>query len=176
MLFRSYEVVLRWNYEGGTMQALEILNTTDNNQRIKDVRVGYDVIIQPFVNLYGCEIGDGSRIGPFVEIQKGVRIGNHCKISSHSFICEGVHLGNRVFVGHGVMFTNDRNPKACNVDGSLQGTGDWTMEFTIVEDGVSIGSGVILLPGIRVGKNAMIGAGAVVTKDVAEGQIGRAHV
>lgn len=153
------------------MTAWEILNTTENNQRIKDVRVGQDVIIQPFVNLYGCEIGDGTRIGPFVEIQRGVRIGKNCKISSHSFLCEGISLGNGVFIGHGVMFTNDRNPRACNADGSLQGNGDWAMETTTVEDGVSIGSGAILLPGIRLGRNAMIGAGAVVTRDVEAGQI-----
>jgi len=151
------------------MSVWKTLNRDDGNQRLSDVRIGNEVVIQPFVNLYGCQIGEGSRIGPFVEIQRGVKIGNNCKISSHSFLCEGVSIGNGVFIGHGVIFTNDRSPRACNEDGTLQGSGDWTMEETMVEDGVSIGSGALLLPGIRLGKNSIIGAGAVVTKDVPEG-------
>jgi acetyltransferase-like isoleucine patch superfamily enzyme len=131
-----------------------------------DVVLGEGAVVYDFVNLYGCEIGEESRIGTFVEIQRGARIGRRCKISSHSFICEGVEIGDGVFVGHGVIFTNDLFPRATRPDGSLQGAEDWTCVPTYVEDGASIGSGATLLCGIRIGAGAMVGAGAVVTRDV----------
>ena len=118
------------------------------------------------VNLYGCSIDAETKVGPFVEIQAGVRIGARCKIQSHSFICEGVEIGNGVFVGHGVVFTNDRQPKAVLEDGSIVENGDWALEPTVVEDGASIGSNAVILPGLIIGKNSMIGAGSVVTKSV----------
>ncbi len=118
------------------------------------------------VNLYGCRVGTGSRIGTFVEVQRGASIGRHCKISSHTFICEGVTLEDGVFVGHGVMFTNDLHPRAVNADGSLQTDADWTMVATLVKTRASIGSNATILAGITIGEGALIGAGAVVTKDV----------
>jgi UDP-2-acetamido-3-amino-2,3-dideoxy-glucuronate N-acetyltransferase len=141
-------------------------------QRIApDVVFGRDVVVRDFVNLYGCTIGDESQIGPFVEIQKGVTGGRRCKISSHSFLCEGVTLEDGVFVGHGVMFTNDREPRAVNEDGSLKGSSDWTCVPTLVREGASIGSNAVVLPGVTVGRRAMIGAGAVVTRDVPDGAV-----
>jgi len=131
-----------------------------------DVKLGRDVSIYHFVNLYGCEIGDGSRIGSFVEIQKGSRIGRNCKISSHTFICEGVAIEDEVFVGHGVTFTNDKHPRATNQDGSLQTDQDWTVQPTVVRKGASIGSGAVILCNLSIGEGAVVGAGAVVTKDV----------
>lgn len=131
-----------------------------------DVRLGEGVRLHAFVNLYGCEVGDESRIGCFVEIQKGVKIGARCKISSHSFICEGVTLEDGVFIGHGVMFVNDRRPRAVGMDGELLADGDWEMLPTLVRKGASIGSGCTILGGIEIGEHAMIGAGSVVTKDV----------
>ncbi len=131
-----------------------------------DVRLGKDVKIFAFVNLYGCEIGDYSKIGTFVEIQKGVKIGAHCKVSSHSFLCEGVTLKDRVFIGHGVMFINDVYPRATNEDGSLQTEEDWACVPTVIEESASIGSNATILCGVTVGHNAIVGAGAVVTKDV----------
>ena len=131
-----------------------------------DVKLGRDVQIYGFVNLYGCEIGDETRIGCFVEIQKGVKVGARCKISSHSFICEGVVLEAGVFVGHGVTFINDRYPKATSSTGELQTEADWTCQCTLVKSGASIGSGATLLGGITVGENAIVGAGSVVTQDV----------
>ena len=122
-----------------------------------------------FVNLYGCTIGAYTRIGAFVEIQRDATIGAHCKISTHSFICSGVHIADRVFVGHGVTFVNDKQPRACNPDGSPKGLDDWRLEATFVEEDASIGSGATILCGVRIGKGAMVGAGAVVTKDVAPG-------
>jgi len=130
-----------------------------------DVVLGKDVVIHGFANLYGCVIGDGTRIGPFVEIQKNVRIGRLCKIQSHSFICEGVTIDDEVFIGHGVMFINDRWPRA-TAHGRLQGPGDWHLLETYVGRGATIGSGAIILAGVKIGEKAMIGAGAVVTKDV----------
>ena len=132
------------------------------------VKLGRDVrIFQPdLVNLYGCTIGDGTKIGAFVEVQAGATIGSNCKISSHTFICEGVHIGNGVFVGHGVMFTNDLYPRAINADGSLQTAADWKVVETHVEDGASIGSNATILAGITIGAGAIVGAGAVVTHDV----------
>jgi len=141
-------------------------------QRIApDVKLGRNVRLNGFINLYGCEIGDDVKVGPFVEIQKGAKIGNRCKISSHTFICEGVTLEDEVFVGHGVMFTNDRLPRATNQKGELQTDADWKCIPTLVKRGASIGSGATLLCGITIGENAMIGAGSVVTKDVPAGAI-----
>lgn len=136
-------------------------------QRIAaDVQLGRDVRIHAFVNLYGCEIGDETTIGTFVEIQKGAKIGNRCKISSHTFICEGVTIESRVFVGHGVTFINDRYPRATDASGQLQTEADWSCQRTVVKEGVTIGSGATLLGGITVGENAVVGAGSVVTKNV----------
>ena len=132
-----------------------------------DVKLGQRVRIFGFTNLYGCEIGDDVKIGTFVEIQKGARIGKRCKISSHTFICEGVILEDEVFVGHGVTFTNDRYPRATTADGGLQTEADWNCVPTLVKRGASIGSGATLLCGITIGERATVGAGSVVTKDVA---------
>ena len=141
-------------------------------QRIApDVKLGKNVRLHGFVNLYGCEIGDDVKIGTFVEIQKGVKIGNRCKISSHTFICEGVTLEDEVFIGHNVVFTNDLHPRATNADGQLQTDADWSCLPTLVKRRASIGSGATLLCGITIGENAMIGAGSVVTKDVPPGAI-----
>ncbi len=134
-----------------------------------DVKLGRDVVIHHFVNLYGCEIGDESRIGSFVEIQKRARVGSRCKISSHSFICEGVTIEDEVFIGHGVVFINDKHPHATTSEGRLQTDDDWKAIPTIVKRGASIGSGVTILCGVTIGENAIVGAGAVVTKDVAAG-------
>ena len=131
-----------------------------------DVEFGEGVKIYGFVNLYGCKIGDHTKVGTFVEIQKGATIGAHCKISSHTFICEGITLEDRVFIGHGVMFINDLYPRSTNADGSLQTEQDWHCITTHVEEGASIGSNATILCGVRIGRNAIIGAGAVVTKDV----------
>ena len=134
-----------------------------------DVKLGRDVSIYNFVNLYGCEIGDGSRIGSFVEIQKGARVGRNCKISSHTFICEGVTIEDEVFVGHNVTFINDKYPHATSVSGTLQTDSDWKVVPTVVKRGASIGSGATLLCGVTIGERAIVGAGAVVTADVAAG-------
>jgi UDP-2-acetamido-3-amino-2,3-dideoxy-glucuronate N-acetyltransferase len=132
------------------------------------VQMGSNVRIpQPsLVNLFGCTIGNESMIGPFVEIQRGVRVGQRCKIQSHSFLCEGVTIEDEVFVGHGVMFTNDRFPRSTNEDGSLKSSEDWTLEETLVKKGAAIGSGATILCGLTIGVNALVGAGATVTKDV----------
>lgn len=131
-----------------------------------DVKLGKNVRIFGFTNLYGCEIGDDVKIGTFVEIQKGARIGNRCKISSHTFICEGVELEDEVFIGHNVTFTNDLFPRATNGNGALQTDADWKCIPTRVKRGASIGSGATLLCGITIGEHALVGAGSVVTKDV----------
>jgi UDP-2-acetamido-3-amino-2,3-dideoxy-glucuronate N-acetyltransferase len=136
-----------------------------------DVKLGRNVRLHAFVNLYGCEIGDETSIGTFVEIQKGVRIGARCKIQSHTFICEGVTLEDEVFVGHNVNFLNDRWPAAVNDNGSRKRAGDWRLETTLVKRGASIGTGAIVLPGVTVGEGAVVGAGAVVTKDVPAGAV-----
>lgn len=136
-----------------------------------DVCLGTNVIIAPFVNLYGCTIGDETRIGPFVEIQRGVAIGKRCKIQSHSFICEGVTISDEVFVGHGVIFVNDRYPRSTNENGALKTVTDWTCEKTWLGTRASIGSGATILCGVTVGEGALIGAGAVVTHDVPAGAI-----
>lgn len=131
-----------------------------------DVILGADVKIHGFVNLYGCEIGDGTKVGAFVEVQRGVVIGKNCKVSSHSFICEGVKIEEGVFIGHGVMFTNDRYPRATNQDGTLQNQDDWQLQETLVRRGVSIGSNATILCGIEIGESAIVGAGSVVTRNV----------
>jgi UDP-2-acetamido-3-amino-2,3-dideoxy-glucuronate N-acetyltransferase len=136
---------------------------------ITDVSFGEGVVVQSFTNLYGCGVGDETRIGPFVEIQRGARIGARCKIQSHSFVCDGVTLGDRVFVGHGVMFVNDKRPRATGADGELQTDADWALLETNVEDDASIGSGAVILGGVRIGSGALVGAGAVVTRDVPAG-------
>lgn len=136
-------------------------------QRIApDVRLGADVRIYDFVNLYGCAIGDRTKIGTFVEIQKGASIGADCKISSHTFICEGVTIEDQVFVGHNVVFINDRYPRAATADGSLQTAADWQLQETLVKRGASIGSGSVIMCNVIIGENAIVGAGSVVTKDV----------
>jgi len=141
-------------------------------QRIApDVKLGKNVRVYDFTNLYGCEIGDDVKIGTFVEIQKGSKIGNRCKVSSHTFICEGVTLEDDVFIGHNVTFINDRYPRATNGDGKLQTEADWSCVGTLVKRGASIGSGATLLCGVTVGENAMIGAGSVVTKNVPAGAV-----
>jgi UDP-2-acetamido-3-amino-2,3-dideoxy-glucuronate N-acetyltransferase len=132
---------------------------------MRDVDLGRGVVVNSFVNLYECRIGDDSRIGTFVEIQRGVSIGARCKIQSHAFICTGVAIGDEVFVGHGVVFINDRIPRA-SVDGRLQTDADWELLETVVEDGASIGSGAVILGGVRIGAGALVGAGSVVTRDV----------
>ena len=145
---------------------MEILTISNDRQSLNNVKVVKDVKIFNFVNAYGCSIDTGSKIGSFVEIQKGATIGKNCKISSHSFICEGVHIEDNVFVGHGVMFTNDLFPKATNEDGSQQTDADWLVIETHIKKGASIGSNATILCGITIGENALIGAGAVVTRDV----------
>jgi acetyltransferase-like isoleucine patch superfamily enzyme len=134
---------------------------------IDDVVLGEDVVIHSFVNLYGCRIGAGSRIGTFVEIQRGAEVGAACKIQSHTFICDGVRIEDEVFVGHGVTFVNDRRPRATDGEGRLQTESDWELLHTVVERGASIGSGATILGGLRIGAGATVGAGAVVTRDVA---------
>ena len=136
-----------------------------------DVKLGRDVKIFDFVNLYGCEIGDESRIGAFVEIQKGARIGRRVKVSSHTFICEGVTIEDAVFIGHNVTFINDLYPKATTAAGELQTDADWKVVPTVVRRGASIGSGSTILCGVEVGEGAVVGAGSVVTKDVAPGMV-----
>jgi len=135
-------------------------------KNINNVKLGEDVKIFDFVNLYGCSIDDRTKVGTFVEIQKGASIGKDCKISSHTFICEGVHIGDGVFVGHNVTFINDKFPRAVNPDGSMQTEEDWELIETFIKDRVSIGSSSTIMGGITVGENSVIGAGAVVTKDV----------
>lgn len=145
---------------------MQTVTINNDKQSLNNVTIGENVRIFNFVNAYGCSIDDGSKVGAFVEIQKGVFIGKNCKISSHSFICEGVHIEDNVFVGHGVMFTNDLFPRATNADGSQQTEADWKVIETHVKKGASIGSNATILAGITIGENALIGAGSVVTKDV----------
>ena len=131
-----------------------------------DVKLGKDVKLSKFINLYGCEIGDETKIGAFVEIQKNARVGRRCKISSHTFICEGVTIEDNVFVGHGVTFINDSYPRATTGEGQLQSEADWRVERTLVKNGASIGSGATILSKVSIGENAIVGAGSVVTRDV----------
>jgi UDP-2-acetamido-3-amino-2,3-dideoxy-glucuronate N-acetyltransferase len=137
---------------------------------IVEVEFGKDVLVQPFTNLYGCRIGDNTRIGPFVEIQRGARIGANCKIQSHTFICDGVEIEDEVFVGHGVMFINDKFPRATSNEGELQTAVDWELLPTIVERRAAIGSSAVIMGGIRIGNGAVVGAGAVVTRSVPPGE------
>ena len=136
------------------------------NSIAKDVRLGANVRLSRFINLYGCEIGDETKIGAFVEIQKNASVGKHCKISSHTFICEGVAIEDNVFVGHGVTFVNDSYPRATAAGGALQTEHDWKVERTVIKKGASIGSGATILSNTSIGENAIVGAGSVVTKDV----------
>jgi acetyltransferase-like isoleucine patch superfamily enzyme len=131
-----------------------------------DVKLGENVKLSRFINLYGCEIGDGTKIGAFVEIQKNSRVGKNCKISSHTFVCEGVTIEDQVFVGHGVVFINDSYPRAATSEGRLQTEADWKVEKTLVKKGASIGSGSTILANVVIGENALVGAGSVVTKSV----------
>lgn len=144
----------------------------DNFVRLSDdVELGEGVRIFSFVNAYGCKIDDGTQIGPFVEIQRGASIGKRCKISSHTFICEAVTIEDECFIGHGVMFINDRHPAAVNPDGSLKGKEDWVCESTVIRKRANIGSGAVIMCGIEIGEGALIGAGAVVTKSVPAGAV-----
>ena len=136
-----------------------------------DVVLGDDVVLNDFINLYGCRIGNGTKIGPFVEVQRNAVIGANCKISSHSFICEGVTIEDQAFIGHGVTFINDPQPRAANNDGSLQTEADWSVVPTLVKKGASIGSNATIMCGITIGARSIVGAGAVVTKDVADNTI-----
>jgi UDP-2-acetamido-3-amino-2,3-dideoxy-glucuronate N-acetyltransferase len=136
-----------------------------------DVDFGEGVLVYPFTNLYGCRIGDETRIGTFVEVQRGVTIGARCKIQSHTFVCDGVEIGDEVFVGHGVMFVNDKRPRATAEGGELQTEDDWELLRTVVERRASIGSGAVIMGGVRIGEGALVGAGAVVTRDVARGEV-----
>jgi UDP-2-acetamido-3-amino-2,3-dideoxy-glucuronate N-acetyltransferase len=136
---------------------------------LDDVSLGEGVAVYSFTNLYGCAVGADSRVGTFVEVQRGAAIGARCKIQSHTFICEGVTIEDEVFVGHGVMFVNDKRPRATNQDGELQDVSDWELMTTVVERGATIGSGATILGGVRIGAGAMVGAGAVVTRDVPRG-------
>jgi UDP-2-acetamido-3-amino-2,3-dideoxy-glucuronate N-acetyltransferase len=131
-----------------------------------DVKLGQGVKLSKFINLYGCEIGDNTKIGAFVEIQKNAKVGKNCKISSHTFVCEGVEIEDNVFVGHSVTFINDMYPRATTADGELQTEADWKVERTVVQRGASIGSGSTILSNLTIGENALVGAGSVVTKDV----------
>lgn len=150
---------------------METVTINNDKQSLNNVKLGKDVRIFNFVNAYGCSIDDGSKVGAFVEIQKGSTIGKNCKISSHTFICEGVHIEDNVFVGHNVTFINDRFPRATNADGSMQTEADWHVEDTRVCKGASIGSSVTILCGVTIGENAIVGAGSVVTKNVAPNTI-----
>ncbi len=145
--------------------------SSDTKRISADVKLGRNVQIYAFVNLYGCEIGDETRIGTFVEIQKGAKLGDRCKISSHTFICERVTIESKVFVGHGVTFINDRYPRATGASGQPQMEADWIVQNTLIKRGASIGSETTLLGGITVGEKAIVGAGSVVTKDVPPGTI-----
>ncbi len=150
---------------------MEIKTINNDKQALNNILVGEHVKIFNFVNAYGCSIDSNSKIGSFVEIQKGASIGKNCKISSHSFICEGVHIEDNCFIGHGVMFTNDLFPRATNIDGSQQTDEDWELIETVVKKGASIGSNATILCGITIGENALIGAGSVVTKDVPDNTV-----
>jgi acetyltransferase-like isoleucine patch superfamily enzyme len=138
---------------------------------LRDVEFGEDVVVFSFTNLYGCSIGDRTRIGTFVEIQAGATIGKDCKVQSHTFICDGVDIGDEVFIGHGVVFVNDKFPRATNESGELQSASDWTLMRTTIGRGASIGSGALILGGVNVDTGAVVGAGAVVTSDVPDGAV-----
>jgi acetyltransferase-like isoleucine patch superfamily enzyme len=150
---------------------METITINNDKQSLNNVKVGENVKIFNFVNAYGCSIDSGSKVGAFVEIQKGSSIGKNCKISSHSFICEGVHIEDNVFIGHNVTFINDRFPRATNEDGSVQTEADWKLEETRVKKGASLGSSVTVLCGVTIGENSIIGAGSVVLKDIPDNVI-----
>ena len=145
------------------------------NRVASDVKLGKDTKLACFVNLYGCSVGDRTKVGAFVEVQKGATIGADCKISSHTFVCEGVMIGDRVFVGHGVTFINDRYLLSCNPDGGMKTDENWEMVPTIIKEDVSIGSGVTILCGVQIGSGAMIGAGSLVIKDVPANEVWAGH-
>lgn len=147
------------------------MNASIHQSISADVRLGSNVKLSNFINLYGCEVGDETKIGAFVEIQKNAVIGKRCKISSHTFICEGVTIEDHVFIGHGVTFVNDSYPRATSAGGRLQTEADWNVETTLVKTGASIGSGCTILANVTIGENALVGAGSVVTKDVPPGTI-----
>jgi len=144
---------------------------SDFNSITADVKLGKDVKLAKFINLYGCAIGDHTKVGAFVEVQKNAKVGAYCKISSHSFVCEGVTIEDNVFVGHGVVFINDMYPRATAADGELQTESDWRIETTLIKKGASIGSGSTILANITIGENAIVGAGSVVTKNVPDDAI-----
>jgi len=150
---------------------METVTKNSPKQSLNNVKLGSGVKIYDFVNAYNCEIGDGSKVGTFVEIQKGVTIGKNCKVSSHTFICEGVTIEDEVFIGHNVSFINDMFPKAANEDGSMQTDDDWVLEETLVKRRASIGTSVTILAGITIGEGALVGAGSVVTKDVPDNAV-----
>lgn len=150
---------------------METITSNEPKKSLNNVSVGEDVKIYDFVNAYNCSIDSGSKVGTFVEIQKGATIGKNCKISSHTFICEGVHIADNVFIGHNVSFINDMYPRATNEDGSMQNDADWEMVETFVQKGASIGTSATILAGVTIGERAIIGAGSVVTKDVPPGTI-----
>jgi acetyltransferase-like isoleucine patch superfamily enzyme len=147
---------------------METINEDSPRRSLVNVRVGKNVRFFNFVNAYGCEVGDNTKVGSFVEIQRNARIGRNCKVSSHSFICEGVEIEDGVFIGHGVSFINDKFPRAARADGSLQNDADWTVQPTRVKKGASIGTAATILCGVTIGERAVVGAGSVVTKDVAD--------
>jgi acetyltransferase-like isoleucine patch superfamily enzyme len=150
---------------------MENLSIDSSHQSLKNVMVGKNVKISNFINAYGCTIDDETKIGAFVEIQKGATIGKKCKISSHTFICEGVHIDDNVFIGHNVTFINDRYPRSTNSDGTMQTESDWKIEETFIRKGASVGSGSTILCGLTIGENAIVGAGSVVTKNIAPNTI-----
>lgn len=150
---------------------MQTVSINKDYQILNNVRLGRNVKIFSFVNAYGCSIDDGSKVGTFVEIQKGASIGKNCKISSHSFICEGVHIADNVFIGHNVTFINDKFPRATNEDGKPQTEADWDCEKTFIEEGASIGSSATILCGLKIGKGAIVGAGSVVTKNVPDNAV-----
>ena len=150
---------------------MELINEDSPRRSLVNVRVGTNVRMFNFINAYGCEIGDNSKIGSFVEIQKNARVGRNCKVSSHTFICEGVDIGDEVFIGHNVSFINDKFPRAVRPDGALQTDADWTVQPTCVKKGASIGTGATILCGVVIGERAVVGAGSVVTRDVAPGSV-----
>jgi acetyltransferase-like isoleucine patch superfamily enzyme len=150
---------------------MEVINEDSPRRSLTNVRVGANVRFFNFVNAYGCEIGDNTKVGSFVEIQKGARIGRNCKVSSHSFVCEGVEIGDEVFIGHNVSFINDKFPRAARPDGAMQTEADWTVVPTPGARGASIGTGSTILCGVTIGERATVGAGSVVTRDVAAGAV-----
>jgi UDP-2-acetamido-3-amino-2,3-dideoxy-glucuronate N-acetyltransferase len=162
--------IIETRSRGGTPASSAAPANDAGNREIDDVAFGEGVVVRSFTNLYGCRIGDRSQIGTFVEVQRGAEIGAACKIQSHTFICDGVQIGDEVFVGHGVTFVNDKRPRATDGSGQLQTESDWELLTTVIERGASIGSGATILGGVRIGRGAIVGAGAVVTRDVAAGE------